>query len=255
MVLKSVGLLLQRTMTELLCTFVELASDQVFSTLSPYDVHNLACTHASLAAAIDARPLETVPRAIDVTHARMAVDEARLALRDEPDIMHMLHTCCAEFKRIVKRFVLLNARRLLTRDIIEEIRPELCYQGTWCGIEPYVGGITLFVELMRVRVAIGASIGSPPFAMLSVTGHTTEPCELHPTWNRSLALAYALMELTDLPVPVKNVRLLYSSWLTDQPLGPTETILRNVIEHARMTEYTGIHDEALNALNDEDDYM
>lgn len=232
---------IKKMSAELLLTFIDLASDDVFGSLSAYDVHNLACCHASVAAAVDARPeIQTTPDDIDTFDARYAVDEARLAIKDEDDIMSMLELARTHFARIVRRFVTLNARRPVTRAVIEELQGELCHQDTWFVVEPYSNGVTLFIEMMHVRVAIGASLGAPLFAMLSVTASTTDPCGLHHSWERSLALAYALMELTELPVVPQNVRLLtYTDDLDDD----IERTMRNVIEHRCMSPHTGEHDD------------
>jgi hypothetical protein len=235
---------------ELLEAFIEFAPEDIYKSLSHLDAHRLASSHATLGNAVDARTkqqriheanrlkkLDTFPSAIDQEKARLQVDEARLAVLEEPEMMADLEAAKRDFCQVVKFYTETFARRTPTFEIFRELEDEFTKSGTWYTVFPpiYCPLIQMDVRVMGICVTWSFSPGSIPMVDIRKT-NIDRACEMHDTWNESLALAARIVEIIGIPYDI--------SYIAD---FPESVDLRRCLIHGKLPPYDGSNDDRLNA--------
>lgn len=234
----------------LLEAFIELAPEDIYKSLTHVDTHNLASSHANLGNAIDSRikqdliyktnhikKLNRFPSIDDQNRARLQVDEARLALLEEPEIIKDLEDARADFRHVVKTYTTIFSRRHPTYEIFRELEDEFSKSGTWYTIFPpiYCPIMQLDVQLMSIRITYSFSPENIPEVDIRKTNLYPE-CDMHDTWNESLALAARIIEIIDIPHVIKYIAEF-----------PESVDLRRCLIHRVLPPYDGSNDEYLNS--------
>lgn len=234
----------------LLEAFIELAPEDIYKSLTHVDTHNLASSHAVLGDAVDSRikqdiiyktnhikKLNRFPSIDERCKARLQVDEARLALLEEPEIMKDLEEARTDFCHVIKLYTNTFSRRQPTYEIFRELEDEFSKSGTWYTIFPpiYCPLIQLDVRLMSICVTWSFSPGSHPTIDIRKTSMHRD-CDMHETWNKSLALAARIIEIVDIPYDI--------SYITE---FPESVDLRRCLIHKVLPSYDGSNDEHLNS--------
>lgn len=234
----------------LLEAFIKYAPDDIYNGLKHLDKHHIASTHTILADAIDERinqqiiheanrlkKLEGFPSRGDLYKARLQVDEARLALMEEPEVMKDLEAAKQDFCEVVKLYTQTFSRRKPSFDIFKELENEFSKVGTWYRIFPpiYCPLIQLDVRAMGICVTWSFSPGSLPSVDIRKTTLDQE-MGMHRTWNESLALAARILEIVGIPHDVKYIANF-----------PESMDLRRCLLHGMLPPYDGSNDDKLNA--------
>lgn len=236
----------------LLEAFIELAPEDIYKSLSHLDRHHLASSHANLGNAVDSRikqdlvyktnhikKLNRFPSIDDQNRARLQVDEARLALLEEPEIMKDLEEARADFCQVVKLYSETFSRRHPTYEIFRELEDEFSKAGTWYTIFPpiYCPLIQLYVRLMSICITWSFSPGSLPSVDIRKTSMHRD-CDMHETWNDSLALAARIIEVIGIPHDISFIAEF-----------PESLDLRRCLIHTVLPPYDGSNDEYLNSTS------
>jgi hypothetical protein len=235
---------------DLLHAFVQYAPDDIYDTLSHLDIHNVASAHSTLHEAVDARilqrrihetnrikKLDAYPSHTDTIKARMQVDEARLAMLDEPELLSDLDSARSDFRDVVKTFTTMFSRRKPTVDVFAELEDTFSRAGVWYTIFPpiYCSLIQMDIVVMGVCVTYTFTPGKHPQVDIRKTIFDRE-IDMHETWRGSLALAARILEIIDIPHTIKHIDSF-----------PESADLRRCLLHNRLPEYDGSNDAKLNA--------
>lgn len=234
----------------LLEAFIELAPEDIYKSLTHVDTHHLASSHANLGNAVDSRikqdliyktnhikKLNRFPSIDDQCNARLQVDEARLALLEEPEIIKDLEEARVDFCHAVKTYTTMFSRRHPTYEIFRELEDEFSKAGTWYTVFPpiYCPLIQMDIRIMGICVSYSFSPGNIPEIDIRKTNLHPE-CDMHDTWNESLALAARIIELVNIPHVIKYIAEF-----------PESMCLRRCLIHTVLPPYDGSNDEYLNS--------
>lgn len=229
---------------QLLEVFLDLASDQVLDSLSPLDVHHLASCHASVDALIEKRRQQAQQCVTNhnAIRARYLVDQARLAVQDEPEVLRILQLAKTQFAATFRKFAELAKRKKLSQAVVDQVAPEFECKTDWYSIKLLPSNAVLLrLTMMGLEVALHATKECGVHAMIFDNGkrHDTE---MHPSWVGATSLGVALIEL--IGIPVNNIHASTTS----------EKCLVEVLATDDLPIYDGRNDEAINRQHFRDDY-
>jgi hypothetical protein len=207
---------------ELLETFIRLAPEDIYQDeLTHLDRHNLKSTHETLEHAVSRRYREkvsydhaehiktTLTTVSDdgIRHARKQVDDAVLALRDEPYILEDLASAREQFKKLVRKLLKLYERVIPSSAVIEELKDEFSTSGRFyeTSFLPESRVLILTVSLMDIHVSCRFRPGECGPVTASIETGWSANTNMHESWRGSLAIGIGILNIMAIPYVTDSV--------------------------------------------------